>query len=105
MKSYLSAKINWLCSIMFTGGNNVEKMTRSCLLQWENVFLALVIVSPYIYQYIVLFFFFFNFIDLLYSPGHFLLVWNSENIDLLKLFSALVYGHYVIWHFRQINKL
>lgn len=58
MKSYLSAKINWLCSIMFTGGNNVEKMTRSCLLQWENVFLALVIVSPYIYQYIVLFFFF-----------------------------------------------
>lgn len=61
MKSYLSAKINWLYSIMFSDGSNVEKMTGSCLLQWQNGFLALIIVSPYIYHYIVLHFFFFLF--------------------------------------------
>lgn len=29
-------------------------------------------------------------------PNKFVLVWNSENIDLLKLFNALVYGYNVI---------
>lgn len=34
MKSYLSAKINWLYNTVFSDGNNIEKMTGSCLLQW-----------------------------------------------------------------------
>lgn len=56
-KSYLSVKINWLYGIMFSDGNNVEKMTGSCLLQWQNEFLPLVIISPYIHHYILLHFF------------------------------------------------
>lgn len=43
---------------MFSDGNGTQKMPGSCLLQWLNEILSLVIINPYIHHYKPLHFYF-----------------------------------------------
>lgn len=86
MKSYLSAKINWLYNTMFSDGNSAQKMPGSCLLQWLNEILPLVIINTYIRHYKLLHFYF---IILIYFS-------TQDSLYSYKIQKTLIYLNYSI---------
>lgn len=86
MKSYLSAKINWLYNTTLSDGNSEQKIPGSCLLQWLNKILPLVTINPCIHHYKPLHFYF---IILIYLS-------TQDSLYSYKIQKALIYLNYSI---------